>query len=128
MAILDTKKWVTFMGTPCSKTNSVYEKFMGTPSPGRYMLSPREKRLRELAEEYHQSTEEYDRAICQDELRDGYRREIDVHVIPVTPAGRSRMNKFARQARERALREVHKLDFSEVDFKQALQAVTHDKS
>lgn len=77
------------------------------------VLSPEEKRLRELALEYHERAEAYDRTVCSD-INPCNR------IVPVTAQQFSLVNRNARKIRDELFSEVEKLGFNYEQWKEAI--------
>lgn len=77
--------------------------------------TPEEKRLRELAECYHEETEAYDQGVCAGRTKDGV-------AMPVTSHQSSLIHRHARKVHERLFAEAQSLGFDRRQWHQALRA------
>ena len=73
----------------------------------------KKKRLRELALEYHERAEAYDRTVCSD-INPCNR------IVPVTAQQFSLVNRNARKIRDELFSEVEKLGFNYEQWKEAI--------
>ena len=97
---------------PCS---AFQREYLGVP----WTPSPEEKRLRELAHEYHERTEAYDRTVCTGPIVRG-------GIMPATPEQHSRINIHARTVRDELGVEAARLGFTPKQWREAISNVAHE--
>lgn len=73
-----------------------------------------EIRLRELAEEYHRTCEDYDRMICTGPIKDG-------SILPASGDESSAINRHAQDVRDRLWYQVAPLGFSRQQWMEAIR-------
>ena len=76
-------------------------------------LTSEEKRLYELAREYHKRTEAYDRTVCSGPVRCG-------GIMPVTSQQFYLVNRNARKIRDELFIEAEKLGFNQKQWQAAV--------
>ena len=81
--------------------------------------SPEEKRKRELAREYHERTEAYDRTVCTGPIVRG-------GIMPVTPEQSSLINRNARKVRDELGVEAARLGFTPKQWCEAISNAAHE--
>lgn len=97
---------------PCS---AFQREYLGVP----WTPSPAEKRLRELAREYHERTEAYDRTICTGPIVRG-------GIMPATPEQHALINRHARTVRDELGIEAARLGFSPKQWREAISNAAHE--
>jgi hypothetical protein len=99
-------------GGDCPSTSccaSFEREYLGMP----YTPTKEEIRLRELAEEYHQRTEEYDRKVCTGPIHNSA-------IMPADGLEFVSINRNARRVREMLWEEVRALRFSRQQWMEAI--------
>ena len=84
-------------------------KYLGRPSEP----TPEETRLRELAAQYHEETEAFDRTVCTGPIRNG-------SIMPIGPGERAAINRHALAMRKRLGLEVAALGVTEKEWQHAI--------
>jgi hypothetical protein len=78
-----------------------------------YTPTKEEIRLRELAEEYHKTCEDYDRTICTGPIKDGA-------ILPATGEEASAINRHATAVRNGLFRRAQELGFDRQQWMEAI--------
>jgi len=102
-------------GGDCPSTSccaSFESEYLGLP----YTPTKEEIRLRELAEEYHRTCEDYDRTICTGPIKDGA-------IMPAHGAEVSAISRHAQAVRDGLWRHVAPLGFSRQQWMEAISDV-----
>lgn len=100
-----------FAGAPGS---AFQREYLGVWTPSR-----EEKRLRELAREYHERTEAYDRTICTGPIVRG-------GIMPATPEQHALINRHAGTVRDELGIEAARLGFSPKQWREAISKAAHE--
>jgi hypothetical protein len=94
---------------PCTSCCASFEReYLGMP----YTPTKEEIRLRELAEEYHRTCEDYDRTICTGPIKDGA-------IMPAHGVEMSAISRHAQAVRDGLWRHVAPLGFSRQQWMEA---------
>lgn len=80
---------------------------------GEYPHSETEMKLRDLAQEYHDRTEAFDRTVCTGPIWHG-------GIMPANGQERSLINKHAKEVRDMIYREALKLGFTTKRIREAI--------
>jgi hypothetical protein len=88
---------------------SFAREYLGMP----YTPTKEEIRLRELAEEYHRTCEDYDRTICTGPIKDGV-------ILPATGEEASAINRHAIAVRNGLFRKARELGFDRQQWMEAI--------
>ncbi len=99
-------------GGDCPSTSccaSFEREYLGMP----YTPSKEEIRLRELAEEYHKTCEDYDRTICTGPIKDGA-------ILPATGEEAAAINRHATAVRNGLFRRAQELGFDRQQWMEAI--------
>jgi hypothetical protein len=92
------------------KENALFcQEYLGRP----WEPTPEEKRLRELAAQYHEETESYDRTVCTGPIRNGA-------IMPMGSGEHAAINRNALAVRERLGAEVAELGFTKKEWQHAI--------
>lgn len=102
-------------GLAAASGSAFQREYLGVP----WTPSPEEKRLRELAHEYHERTERFDQIHCK--ARD--KRGI---AIPVMPDERSACTKNAMRVRDELGVEAARLGFTPKQWHEAISNAAHE--
>lgn len=86
---------------------------------GTFELSDKDVALHQLAQQYHEECEEYDKTICSGK-RDGV-------AMPINGQEMAMINKHARSVRERVIAAAGMRDASKREMVQAIQRWHHDR-
>lgn len=89
---------------------SVEREYLGMP----YTPTKEEIRLRELAEEYHRRTEEYDRTVCSGPIHNGA-------IMPADGVEVATINRHAQRIRDGLWQHVAQLGFSRQQWMEAIR-------
>lgn len=94
--------------TPCCA--SFEREYLGMP----YTPTKEEIRLRELAQEYHKTCEDYDRTVCTGPIQNGA-------IMPATGAEVSAVSRHAQAVRDGLWKHVAPLGFSRQQWMEAIR-------
>lgn len=104
------------LGSVAGAPGSAFQReYLGVP----WTPSPEEKRLRELAREYHERTEAYDRTICTGPIGRG-------GIMPATIDQQALINRHAGTVRDELGIEAARQGFSPKQWREAISNAAHE--